>query len=51
MEARGMMFYNSVYGSFRVDGDTDDATMLANYMEGYINSPTAYLERNGRLYW
>ena len=36
--------YNGVYGSFGIDGDTEDShTLCEGYLEGYYNGPAAYL--------
>ena len=44
MEARGMIMHNGVYGSFGIDGDTEDShTLCEGYLEGYVNGPAAYL--------
>ncbi|MCP2504783.1 MAG: CocE/NonD family hydrolase [Candidatus Poseidoniaceae archaeon] len=57
MEARGMIMHNGVYGSFGVDGDTEDPENLCEgYVEGYVNGPAAYLsggmvEYAGNTYW
>ena len=57
MEARGMIMHNGVYGSFGIDGDSEDAhTLCEGYMEGYVNGPAAYLSGGmvtygGNDYW
>ena len=57
MEARGMIMHNGVYGSFGIDGDTDDShTLCEGYLEGYYNGPAAYLTGGmvtygGNDYW
>jgi len=57
MEARGMIMHNGVYGSFGIDGDSNDAQNLCEgYLEGYYNGPAAYLtggmvEYAGNSYW
>jgi hypothetical protein len=57
MEARGMIMHNGVYGSFGIDGDSDDSQNLCEgYMQGYYNGPAAYLsggmvEYAGNDYW
>ena len=44
MEARGMIMHNGVYGSFGIDGDTEDShTLCEGYIQGYVNGPAAYL--------
>ena len=44
MEARGPIMHNGVYGSFGIDGDSEDAHNLCEgYMEGYCAGPGAYL--------
>ena len=44
MEARGPIMHNGVYGSFGIDGDSEDAHNLCEgYMEGYYAGPGAYL--------
>ena len=33
-----MIMHNGVYGSFGIDGDSEDAhTLCEGYMEGYVN--------------
>ncbi len=57
MEARGMIMHNGVYGSFGVDGDSDDVdNACEGYFEGYVNGPAAYLSGGmvdfaGNTYW
>ena len=57
MEARGMIMHNGVYGSFGVDGDTEDSHNLCEgYIQGYANGPAAYLSGGmvnyaGNSYW
>ena len=57
MEARGMIMHNGVYGSFGVDGDTEDSHNLCEgYIQGYVNGPAAYLSGGmvsyaGNSYW
>ena len=57
MEARGAIMHNGVYGSFGIDGDTEDShTMCEGYIEGYANGPAAYLSGGmvtyaGNDYW
>jgi len=57
MEARGMVMHNGVYGSFGIDGDSDDLqTLCEGYLEGYYNGPAAYLSGGmvtyaGNDYW
>ena len=57
MEARGMIMHNGVYGSFGIDGDSEDAhTLCEGYIEGYANGPAAYLSGGmvtygGNDYW
>ena len=57
MEARGMIMHNGVYGSFGVDGDTEDSHNLCEgYVQGYANGPAAYLSGGmvtyaGNTYW
>jgi len=57
MEARGMIMHNGVYGSFGVDGDTEDTENLCEgYIQGYANGPAAYLSGGmvdyaGNDYW
>ena len=57
MEARGMIMHNGVYGSFGIDGDTEDShTLCEGYLEGYYNGPAAYLTGGmvtygGNDYW
>jgi len=57
MEARGMIMHNGVYGSFGIDGDSNDAQNLCEgYLEGYYNGPLAYLtggmvDYAGNSYW
>ncbi len=57
MEARGMIMHNGVYGSFGIDGDSEDAhTLCEGYMEGYVNGPAAYVSGGmvtygGNEYW
>ena len=57
MEARGMIMHNGVYGSFGVDGDTEDSHNLCEgYVQGYANGPAAYLSGGmvtyaGNSYW
>ena len=57
MEARGMIMHNGVYGSFGIDGDTEDShTLCEGYLEGYVNGPAAYLSGGmvdyaGNTYW
>ena len=57
MEARGMIMHNGVYGSFGIDGDSEDAhTLCEGYLEGYVNGPAAYLSGGmvtyaGNDYW
>ena len=57
MEARGMIMHNGVYGSFGIDGDTEDShTLCEGYIQGYANGPAAYLSGGmvnyaGNTYW
>ena len=57
MEARGMIMHNGVYGSFGIDGDTEDShTLCEGYLQGYANGPAAYLSGGmvdfaGNTYW
>ena len=57
MEARGMIMHNGVYGSFGIDGDTDDVdNACEGYLEGYFNGPAAYFSGGmvdfaGNTYW
>jgi len=57
MEARGMVMHNGVYGSFGIDGDSEDShTLCEGYLEGYANGPAAYLTGGmvtyaGNDYW
>jgi len=57
MEARGMIMHNGVYGSFGIDGDSNDLqTLCEGYLEGYFNGPAAYLSGGmvtyaGNDYW
>ena len=57
MEARGMIMHNGVYGSFGIDGDTEDShTLCEGYVSGYVNGPAAYLSGGmvdyaGNTYW
>jgi hypothetical protein len=57
MEARGMIMHNGVYGSFGIDGDTEDSENLCEgYIQGYANGPAAYLSGGmvdyaGNDYW
>ena len=57
MEARGMIMHNGVYGSFGIDGDSEDShTLCEGYLEGYANGPAAYLSGGmvtygGNDYW
>lgn len=57
MEARGAIMHNGVYGSFGIDGDSEDAhTLCEGYLEGYVNGPAAYLSGGmvtyaGNDYW
>ena len=57
MEARGMIMHNGVYGSFGIDGDTEDShTLCEGYLAGYVNGPAAYLSGGmvdyaGNTYW
>ena len=52
-----MIMHNGVYGSFGIDGDSEDAhTLCEGYMEGYVNGPAAYLSGGmvtygGNDYW
>ena len=49
--------HNGVYGSFGIDGDSEDAhTLCEGYLEGYVNGPAAYLSGGmvtyaGNDYW
>ncbi len=57
MEARGAIMHNGVYGSFGIDGDTEDPQNLCEgYLQGYYNGPLAYLSGGmvdfaGNEYW
>ena len=57
MEARGAVMHNGVYGSFGIDGDSEDAhTLCEGYLEGYVNGPAAYMTGGmvtyaGNDYW
>ena len=57
MEARGMIMHNGVYGTFGVDGDSQDIqNACEGYAEGYLNGPAAYLSGGmvdyaGNTYW
>jgi hypothetical protein len=57
MEARGMIMHNGVYGSFGVDGDSQDIqNVCEGYAEGYAMGPLAYISGGmvdyaGNTYW
>ncbi len=57
MEARGAIMHNGVYGSFGLDGDSEDIeNACEGYVEGYYAGPAAYitgdnLAWSGSDYW